>query len=696
MGRRLPLGIMLLIMSVALPAAMADHPAMSSTAHDGDRVTQIRDSRHVHLIIDQGGQTTIDIVVFNNGTQNRDVAVSFAASGPNGSFASPAGPTLEVQAGSNVIYPYPLAILAETPVGRYNTTFTVKWDDGLVQTLHGDVSVEPPFLGVKFYPVSAVVYNGTNGARVIVEVSAVNATRSARFELSHEKAIESWTVYGLGTISSVPRGGRQTATIDLWPGLPPSANGQRELRLTLELLDYPTVAKRTISVPMDVRVEPEAVSMDLDPPVARVLPGGDATFAVNITDLTGRGVIARGGGLQITLSAPETASASDGLVPPPVVEYDGRGKTLDPGGTLRFDVHVRSNATTLPGEYPISIRFLSYNTGETLAEGNVTFEVGPAAVAQIVARAEPVASRPNATAIVRVQLLNVGTAAAEVELDADAGVNLSATRLRLEPGAGAAVEASVAVPPDAEVGARLQKTLRIHAPASQGIALVVDVVDLPPATVGNPSAPSLDSIAQMAAERPVVAGSLAVAGAGLVALAVSRRESWRLAAAAAALPLYTRLARPELLADERRGEIHARIAAMPGITLTELSREAGVGVGALVHHLRMLERHGFLTSRRDGRFRRFYVAGGAPAVAPSVSGGVQGQILGLLAAGPLTRPEIGNHLALSQQGVSYHVKGLERAGRVVIRRVDGKDRVHRVYDFVVEGPGLLGDSAARR
>lgn len=179
------------------------------------------------------------------------------------------------------------------------------------------------------------------------------------------------------------------------------------------------------------------------------------------------------------------------------------------------------------------------------------------------------------------------------------------------------------------------------------------------------------------------ASLLALAGAALAGAAggtvlLLRHESRRYVALAPLAGLYTRLARSKVLDHEDRDKLHDLILQSPGIHYGALKRATGLNAGALVHHLRTLEKHQLVASRREGPHRRFYPVGKrmpAPVAAPLTA--MQARILDLLAAGPLTQRELAERLDLTQQGANYHVKTLERAGRLSLRMEAGQWRCHR-------------------
>lgn len=190
-------------------------------------------------------------------------------------------------------------------------------------------------------------------------------------------------------------------------------------------------------------------------------------------------------------------------------------------------------------------------------------------------------------------------------------------------------------------------------------------------------------VARVLFAQPLALAGLGVGAGALVAARLLRRESWRYGLLAATVPLYTRLSKGRMLEHEAREGIHRLVAENPGVHYSALKERTGLNTGALVHHLRALERSGYLVSRREGTLRRFYAPGAAPVPpAPTVpTTPVQERVLSLLDERPMTQRELADRLGLTQQGVSYHVKTLERKGLLVVREQGGVHRCHRVRAF---------------
>lgn len=193
-----------------------------------------------------------------------------------------------------------------------------------------------------------------------------------------------------------------------------------------------------------------------------------------------------------------------------------------------------------------------------------------------------------------------------------------------------------------------------------------------------PASGSLDVVLDAAAEHPVaIASGLATLAVLAVALLARTREWLQWLALAPLLGLYSRIRKPDALAHPLRARVHALVSATPGITLGELRAATRSRAGTLVHHLRVLEAHGLLASRRDGAFRRFLVPGVASFASHAALSVTPAEraVLRLLERGPLTQREIAEALGVTRQAANAHVKSLARAGRVRSTLADGEWRV---------------------
>lgn len=161
----------------------------------------------------------------------------------------------------------------------------------------------------------------------------------------------------------------------------------------------------------------------------------------------------------------------------------------------------------------------------------------------------------------------------------------------------------------------------------------------------------------------IVAAAALLALGGFAALLVRRDERlyWRFLVVLS--PLFTRLARDEILDQDVREAIYRHIEGEPGVHLTAIKRALSLHNGTALHHLRHLETNGYVHSAMDGRLRRFFVTG----VAPRFEGAppLVDAVLAFVAQHPgTTNARVAAALGKRPTLVSYHVQRLAQAGRL--------------------------------
>jgi predicted transcriptional regulator len=134
------------------------------------------------------------------------------------------------------------------------------------------------------------------------------------------------------------------------------------------------------------------------------------------------------------------------------------------------------------------------------------------------------------------------------------------------------------------------------------------------------------------------------------------------------VPLYSKLNKDKVLNQFLRGQIYGYIMAYPGENYSSIKKAMGVENGTLTHHLYILEREGFVSSRVDGRNKRFYPAGVTREKKTKASM-IQKAILKMIRQGPdLTQTEIAEALGTSKQVVNYHIKSLQKIGLLSVAK----------------------------
>ncbi|MEE9151255.1 MAG: right-handed parallel beta-helix repeat-containing protein [Thermoplasmata archaeon] len=179
----------------------------------------------------------------------------------------------------------------------------------------------------------------------------------------------------------------------------------------------------------------------------------------------------------------------------------------------------------------------------------------------------------------------------------------------------------------------------------------------------------------------VVTGSLATLGAA--AAASRRNENWKyLLLLTFAMPLYSRIHGKKTLDNFVRGQVYGHIQSQPGTHFNEIRKTLKLGNGNLAYHLRKLEKEGFIISKRDKRYRRFYPVG---VEVPEEDGiklsKTQENILYFIERHPqANQKEIAKELKESQQTISYNINVLVREGFLKEEKIKGT----KIYEIFKE------------
>lgn len=195
-------------------------------------------------------------------------------------------------------------------------------------------------------------------------------------------------------------------------------------------------------------------------------------------------------------------------------------------------------------------------------------------------------------------------------------------------------------------------------------------------TIGGVRAPT-PFYAEPAVVVPVVGlATLGLAAAGAFQFHEGFRWRWLLWFA----PLYSRFAKGELLEHDLRETIYGYVEQNPGAHLRGIKRDLGLKHGTLLHHLGMLEDHGFLKSARDGMYRRFFVMGAAPRF--QGAGEMADRVLQLVKERPgTTNLALAQTLSVRPSLVHYHVQRWQEQGRI------RKEKTGRETGLYVVPPG---------
>jgi predicted transcriptional regulator len=137
----------------------------------------------------------------------------------------------------------------------------------------------------------------------------------------------------------------------------------------------------------------------------------------------------------------------------------------------------------------------------------------------------------------------------------------------------------------------------------------------------------------------------------------------------------TRIQRDDLLRHPLRGQIFDIVRREPGIELHKIHARlraqdaaGGCGFPSIYHHLRLLAHFGLVTSRRAGRYRRFYENGGPQGASATALSILQNRPLPAIGRLLVAHPGVdqstlwrrfSEHHPCTRQALGYHLRRLE-------------------------------------
>jgi len=143
--------------------------------------------------------------------------------------------------------------------------------------------------------------------------------------------------------------------------------------------------------------------------------------------------------------------------------------------------------------------------------------------------------------------------------------------------------------------------------------------------------------------------------------------------------------------------IHAVIMRTPGIHMSEVQRELGLGWGTVAYHVQVLQSNGRIAVHRGGREARLFAAGVSHermAWISATHNPVHASILEALGRTPgLRADDLAAGLALTPNAVRRHLSALGRQGLVGWKGVHGRRFFVRAPQFTAIGPFLAHASA---
>ena len=187
-----------------------------------------------------------------------------------------------------------------------------------------------------------------------------------------------------------------------------------------------------------------------------------------------------------------------------------------------------------------------------------------------------------------------------------------------------------------------------------------------------------------------IAGGLTIAGI-IVCLFLGATEVGKYKFFAIFFPLYSKLKHEQILDQFVRGQIYGLIRGEPGIYYSKIKRVLKVGNGTLAYHLSVLDREGFIRSKRSRFHKKFF-----PTKLPSklselankypegeeLEEGIkysdlQEKILTLIKNNPgIVQTDIASKLDAPKQTISYNIKTLVRSGIIELVRAGNQTKCY--------------------
>lgn len=153
---------------------------------------------------------------------------------------------------------------------------------------------------------------------------------------------------------------------------------------------------------------------------------------------------------------------------------------------------------------------------------------------------------------------------------------------------------------------------------------------------------------------------------GAIGFFGAENSKYRILGSVIMTPLYTRLKKEDTLNHEVRARVYEHIVSHPGDSYASILKALDLKNGTLVHHLRTLERERYVKSKKDGKFKRFYLWGTKVGERdPKYLTGIQMEIVDIIKTNPgVSQANIANSLHRSRQSINYQIKILAEAGLI--------------------------------
>jgi DNA-binding transcriptional ArsR family regulator len=130
----------------------------------------------------------------------------------------------------------------------------------------------------------------------------------------------------------------------------------------------------------------------------------------------------------------------------------------------------------------------------------------------------------------------------------------------------------------------------------------------------------------------------------------------------------------DILSVASRRRIYECVVENPGAHLREITRRCGMPLGTALYHLDCLDSGGVVVSRRDGRYKRYFVAHALGRREKELMSALRHDVprrivTVLLAKGSQSQRSLCEAIGVSRSTLSFHVNNLVR--QQIVRRIEG-------------------------
>ncbi len=144
---------------------------------------------------------------------------------------------------------------------------------------------------------------------------------------------------------------------------------------------------------------------------------------------------------------------------------------------------------------------------------------------------------------------------------------------------------------------------------------------------------------------------------------------------------------------ESRRRIYDEIQRVPGIHFRELNRRLGIPLGVIEYHLKYLEQHELIVSKREGRYKRYYILGKLGSRDKKLMGLLQQMmprriLMHLLLHPKTTQKKLRREFSISASTLSFHLSKLLEAELITTIKI-GRKFSYKVSDEELVANALI-------